>query len=151
MAGDASAYAWLISAPLLVQEALCNLLNSRLPVSVRSSNEDLESPIGDRLALDLKFGNGLAVADVKYRFAKKPWEPRRDAYQVIAYATHLGTRAAAILNFSKGSVRWPDFILKDQRVRVRHLSWNTDLPAQAAADSLVEQTRAWLAESQSSG
>lgn len=95
---------------------------------------------------DLVFGNGLAVADVKYKLTAGNWDRNpADLYQVVAYATAFRAPQAAIIDFANaGQGPRPDVRLGE--VRVSNFVWNADegITPEAAAAGLADQVGSWL-------
>jgi hypothetical protein len=79
------------------------------------------------------------VADVKYKIASSAWN-RADLYEVVAFAEHLGTRRAALIDF--GNTRRARVHLGD--IEITQVPWDLSLEAESAATQFTAAASAWL-------
>ena len=90
------------------------------------------------------FGDGLSVADVKYKVGGDDWL-RNDLYEVIAFAEAVGTAHGAIIDFRKEPGHLAPLAVGAKTIS--ELPWRIK-PGQtpeAAAAALVEDVAAWIA------
>lgn len=86
---------------------------------------------------------------MKYRVAGPVWN-RTDVYQVVAFAAHLGTKAAAIVDFDRSDAVRPSLgfgASPDETIWVEHLPWpiQRDLAPEAAEEVFLDRVEGWLA------
>jgi hypothetical protein len=144
MAGEASAWTFLIRTPEMVEAGILAVIAERLgPRAVRKGRLPLPGA-GLTLNPDLVFGATDAVGDVKYKLADGAWV-RSDLYQVVAFAAAYRVTDALLVRFrttdTPGATDVPlgDFL-------VHEVTWpaSAEIPPADAADALGDDVVAWL-------
>lgn len=144
--GRLSGRAFLVRTPELIEDALRGVLSRRLaPIAVRKRRISIGAS-GFTMNPDLVFGEGLAVADVKYRYLSDKWH-RASLYQAIAFAAAFRCHSCAIFGFTGSDRQIPAFVPVGDIV-ARAFAWDADSESDpsSSADRLVEEAAQWLAE-----
>lgn len=147
--GRLSGRAFLVRTPEIIEDGLRSLLSSRLaPVEVRKRRISIGAS-GFTMNPDLVFGEGVAVADVKYRYFSDKWH-RASLYQAVAFAAAFRCQSCAILGFAGSGGQTPASVSVGDIV-ARAFAWDADGDADpsASADRLVGEVGQWLAETNS--
>jgi len=146
--GSQDAWTFLIRTPEMVEDGVRNVLRRRLGPqwTVQKRGRQL---VGSTMTLnpDLVFGDGLAVADVKYKWFGEEWA-RTDLYQVVAFATGFHTVSAALIGF-RHLVTVPVKRVRVGPIELSELAWeaNEEVSPSHAADRLASGVSQWLSES----
>jgi hypothetical protein len=90
---------------------------------------------------DIVFGDGLAIADVKYKLAQEGWN-RPDLYEVVAFAAAFRCFDAALICFSVD--RLPPRTVGVGSTSVLRLAWNCGVSPDSASRTLCESISLWI-------
>ena len=92
---------FLIRTPEMVEEGIRRVLQKRLGHRWRIEKKGRQL-VGSSMTLnpDLVVDDGLAVADVKYKWKGTDW-PRSDLYQIVAFAVEYRSKVAALIGFRR--------------------------------------------------
>jgi 5-methylcytosine-specific restriction enzyme subunit McrC len=140
--GETDAWTFLIRTPEMVEAGLLTILQEAFE-HIDKTAIQLEHT---RMTLnpDLVIGNGVAIADVKYKLSRSDWD-RHDLYQVVAFATGYKTSHAALVSFRQPeSAALPSLRVGD--VRVRHITWPADIAMSAfeARNAFLNEFGKWV-------
>ncbi len=142
--GDHRAQTFLIRTPDVVEHAVRSILQDGLAQVAEVRKKGLQLG-GSTVTLnpDLVFGS-TATGDVKYKLLGKDWK-RSDLYQAITFATGYRVNQASIVLFTSGAHPIPE-PLQVGNVTLTVLAWDCSqgTSPEVAAQSLVEDTRAWF-------
>lgn len=142
--GNETSWSFLIRTPEMIEAGVRTVLAEGLGRSHEVTKRRVTLDGSTKtLNPDLVFDGDAAVGDVKYKVTTGDWN-NSDLYQIVAFATGLRTRRAAVVSFPTGGHTLPTLKVGD--VEVTHLPWRADAdldPADAAAD-LIEATSRWL-------
>ncbi len=155
LAGDSSAWSFLLPGPALVEEGLRELLAHSLAPDFRVEKKGVAIADGLRLNADLVFttarGTRIAVGDVKYKLLGSGWA-RPDLYQAVTFAEGYEVAGVAVVGFSRRGVEAPTLSIGSKTV----VSLNWPLPpsdddedilsAEEASVTLVAHVRDWLSQ-----
>lgn len=149
-AGGRKSQTFLVETPSLIESGLRNILSDQIRECERSPRYANVHPLGPaRPDLVFRSSSQTRVGDIKYKLFESWGDMRADLYQSVFFAAAYETYQSVILGFmvdrntALGEVQVG-------RHSVRGILWKASEeidPRDAAAD-VVEQFRAWIAESE---
>lgn len=143
-AGAHYARTFLIRTPEMVEEGIRRILQRSLGDRWQIEKRGRQL-VGSTMSFnpDLVVDDGLAVADVKYKWTTNEWV-RADLYQIVAFAAEYRTQVAAVIGFGRSdSERRP---IQVGSIRVDPLDWNASetVSPQEAGERLTHDVEGWL-------
>jgi hypothetical protein len=149
-AGAHYARTFLIRTPEMVEEGIRRILQRRLGDRWRIEKRGRQL-IGSSLIFnpDLVMNDGLAVADVKYKWTEKEWV-RSDLYQTVAFAVEYRTQVAALVGFRRAESGSRDAVMVGD-IRINSIDWDAsdEISPKEAEGRFGREFESWLSASTS--
>jgi len=119
--GEVEAWTFLIRTPEMVEAGILSILQDTGIHYLSKRSIGIENT-ALTLNPDIVVDNGAAIADVKYKIARREWG-RSDLYQIVAFATGYRATQAALISFKTQADDTPPMLTIGD-VHVRHIAWN---------------------------
>jgi len=148
-AGGRKSQTFLVETPSLIESGLRNILSDRIRECERRPRYAIVNPLGPaRPDLVFRSTTQTRVGDIKYKLFDGWGDMRADLYQSVFFAAAYETYQSVILGFTTDRSSLLDEVQVGKH-KVRGVLWNAsaDIDPRDAGADVIEEFRAWLAES----
>jgi 5-methylcytosine-specific restriction enzyme subunit McrC len=143
--GKTQGTSFLVRTPELIEDGLRSIIAMGLPNIAVKKRPQILGDSGISMNPDIVFGDGLAIADVKYKYFERDWN-RPDFNQIVAFATGFGSRRCALIGFIAGSFSTKARVVRVGPVEVTRIAWpvgGAERP-ESIAKAMVDELADWL-------
>lgn len=123
--GKTQGTSFLLRTPEIIEDGLRSIIAEELPNIQVKKRRQMLGDSGISINPDIVFGNGLAIADIKYKYFGRDWN-RNDFNQIVAFATAFDSRRCALFGFVNELATPRINNVKVGRVEATRIVWHVE-------------------------
>ena len=143
--GELIGTSFLIRTPEIIENGLRSIICDGIPELAVTKKRKILGDSGLSMNPDIVFGEGIAVADIKYKYFSNDWN-RNDLNQAVAFATAFECDRCALLGFINNTAGKRPRSVQVGQVNATTLGWpaTVEMSPEDAANLVISEVKDWL-------